>query len=242
MPYGRFIERPTAPSQLARRISPNLFRQQRLLIKMATYRPLAVLASIWVVLLTIALLAYGQLLRTTPDTDEQSVAPSVEVYPHERPTADDTPTEATSSAPTTASQPVDAQAIAVQAEEDALPGDPQTGLNIWTLLILVGTCAAGSWLLSVQLKRPRKPRSSHQPAQSSSTRAKWLRRRVRKPAPAAPAARHRKSVWLRMIPRFPWSSPRLKPQLSQLRYLDSSRTLQQGALAILRRRSLRMLR
>lgn len=71
----RSAQTPAPPAPASRRVSPALFRRQRLLMRMATYRPLAVLASIWVVLLAIALLAYGQLLRTDPDSREQSTPP-----------------------------------------------------------------------------------------------------------------------------------------------------------------------
>lgn len=207
----RSAQTPAPPAPASRRVSPALFKRQRLLLRMATYRPLAVLASIWVVLLAIALLAYGQLLRTAPDSREQSTPPSPEVYPHER-LQDDSPPAQTAPAPITTETPASDAAPAastdpVDGERDAASSTPSTGMTIWTLLALVGTCALGSWLLSIQLKRPPKPRSPRQPAQPSSAVPQPVARSATKPTPTARPMRQRS----RATPAAPAGPQRLAP-------------------------------
>ena len=156
---GRLPPKTMSPTQQVDGVSPALFRRQRFLRRLAVYRPLGVLASIWVVFLAIALLAYGQLLRTAPEA-ENAEPSGLESYPHER-LDENSDSAIPRSEPSTSNEAATAdEAEESSAGDRAINEDEavDTGVNLWTLLALVGTCALGSWLLSVQLKSSPKRR------------------------------------------------------------------------------------
>jgi hypothetical protein len=140
---GRVPPKRGGPTPPSTGISPLLFRRQRFIAKVATYRPLLILAGLWVVLMAIALFAYGQLLRSTTTVPES--APPI----LEQPTA---------AQPSLTSQQPAPAAPRIQAEVISEP-DPvatEAGLAVWTWGALVGTCAMGCWALSRYLKSPRR--------------------------------------------------------------------------------------
>lgn len=129
-------------------VQQRLFRQQRFWMQMTAYRPLVVLAGIWIGLLAIAFLAFSQLTHNV--SDGQNAPSTVETYPHERlnGTADaPSPTPAT-----TGDRP---ETLPTETEDSAPP--TVHGLSVWTLAALVGSCAGGCWLLSMWIKMPRRP-------------------------------------------------------------------------------------
>lgn len=120
---------------------------------MAAYRPLAVLASIWIGLLAIALLAFAQLTHNA--ANEPGSLPSDQasgVYPHERMLQD-----AEVGVPPQEADAAEAR-DSVSATPDSLEDQTVNGLSVWTLAALVGSCAGGCWLLSVLLTMPRRPK------------------------------------------------------------------------------------
>lgn len=161
-PWSKSVPTSREPSE----VSANLFHRQRgFWTKLAVYRPLAVLAGIWVLLLAISLLAYGQLLHTTKDTQEVEVSASdLQTYPHQRldkntdsqPT--DTPQSENSSSRSTDNAP--APQKATNSSVATVPPSTDEGFSEWSLVALVGTCALGCWLISAKLKAPKRPRQS----------------------------------------------------------------------------------
>ncbi len=129
-------------------VQHRLFRQQHLWRQLTAYRPLMVLGGIWLGLLAIALLAFGQLTHNAPD--QPSAAAPTTPYPHERVNG----SSEESAAPVTSPE---AQVTAPAAIEET---DVQSinGLSIWTMVALVASCASGCWLLSILLKMPRRPK------------------------------------------------------------------------------------
>ena len=160
-------------------VSPALFRRQQLWMKLAVYRPLAVLAGIWVGLIAIALLAYGQLMHATTDSAQETpAAPTASVYPHERGTVAE-PAEPTEPAPPPtpvegAERSPGSLPEAAPTAEVTAPATAATGLSGWTLMALVGTCALGCWLLSVQLKTPRRPKRN-QPSPQAIAQSRLIK-------------------------------------------------------------------
>lgn len=156
---GRFPQRSLPPSRQLNGFSPALFRRQQLWTKMAVYRPLAVLAGIWVVLLAIALLAFGQLLHTDPDAREVATPAETPVYPHERLTDGGEGAEPSPGAAPQNRSVADGEKTADQPDLSASSSDKtDAGFNLLTLAALVGICALGSWVLSIRLKAPPKAR------------------------------------------------------------------------------------
>lgn len=191
---GRFPPKTVSPTHPANGVSPELFRRQRFLRRLAVYRPLGVLASIWVVFLAIALLAYGQLLRTAPEPEgTQSSKPGT--YPHER--LNDRSDNAVPNAESSATDESAAADGPVEIPQgDRVEGEVQTidtGINLWTLLALVGTCALGCWLLSVQLKSPPKPRKIRKKKPVSAQGAPPQRSAPNRPTRQLPVAAKPKS-------------------------------------------------
>lgn len=135
--------RPTASVQR------RLFRQQRLLSQMTAYRPLVVLAGIWVGLLAIALLAFSQLTHNA--SDGQTPASTVDTYPHER-------LNGATESPSPASEVIGDRDNTPPAETERSAPQTVHGLSVWTLAALVGSCAGGCWLLSMLMKMPRRPK------------------------------------------------------------------------------------
>ena len=157
---------PVPPSMKSMRRSPTpvqrrLFRQQRLWRRLIAYRPLIVLGGIWLGLLAIAVLAFGQLTHNAPDQPTTS-EPSPP-YPHER-------LNGGSAAPTPA--PATSQAPLASPLTTATESAPQAvnGLSVWTMVALVASCAGGCWLLSIVIKMPRKPKK-RRPQRSRTAKA-----------------------------------------------------------------------
>ena len=157
-------------------ISPALFRYQRFWQKVIVYRPILILAGIWIVLLASALVAYERLLyaekdpsQTKTDTPETTIA----VYPHQRIDGDrpqeasvaDNPESSQSEQADVGGQPdtpgttaTNTAAAEVIATSTELPQNSIFGVSPWALAVLVVTCAGGCSLLSRQLQRSRRPR------------------------------------------------------------------------------------
>jgi hypothetical protein len=191
---GRLPPRPSPRSLREPSLAPAVFRRQRFWMKLAAYRPLFILAGIWIVLLAIALLAYDQLLHTTRDSQPAAPpSPPEEVYPHERlqgnSEAAPTAPSAESAAPTSgegATSPQ--QGEAPLADQSATPTG---GISGKALAALVGTCALGSWLLTQQFKNPPRPRRQARPAKSVARKRRQPLPRAHvspRPLPPAPAA------------------------------------------------------
>lgn len=156
---GRFSERPKSPSQQLHGVSPLLFRRRQLWQQLAAYRPLWVLAGIWVGLLAIALLAYGQLLQTDPGGITVEPTAESEPYPHERLNRDgEDEIAAESTVPLHESFTAEAGEELPERDAGTTTATVATGFSIWTLVALVGSCALGCWVLSIQLKASPKPR------------------------------------------------------------------------------------
>lgn len=165
-------------------VQRKLFRQQRLLMQLTAYRPLAVLAGIWIGLLAIALLAYSQLMQT-PANQAETVDPAApDLYPHERvygTTANQSPLiapETTDPDGSTTSDTTDA----------AMDTATVNGLSGWTLLALVGGCAGGCWVLSVLIKMPRRPKKPRSQRRSAARPKYRLANRDRRPTKSPAAA------------------------------------------------------
>ena len=163
---GRFPQGSMPPPQPSNGVSPALFRRQQLWVKLAAYRPLAVLASIWVALLAIAFLAYGQLIHTSAENNRRSVAPAeVNIVPHERSdNGEATRDAASASTPEVAETRIPDSAVVSARDVDSDTTSPEervaeVGIGGGTLITLVGTCALGCWLLSLQLKASPKART-----------------------------------------------------------------------------------
>ncbi|MGF1524165.1 MAG: hypothetical protein ACFBSF_17740 [Leptolyngbyaceae cyanobacterium] len=163
---GQFFRR-TPPTPPLSDISPALFRHQRFWQKIIAYRPILILAGIWVVLLAIALVAFENLLYTEKDpTQTKASAPetAITVYPHQRLESDRTQAASvpTDPATTEGDQPPEAETSPEVTDTPAISNElPQTGsvgISPWSLAALVVTCAAGCSLLSRQLQKPRRPR------------------------------------------------------------------------------------
>jgi hypothetical protein len=158
---------PVPPAMESMRQSPppvqrRLFRQQRLWRRLIAYRPLIVLGGIWLGLLAIAFLAFGQLTHNAPD--QPTATEPAPPYPHER-----LNNGSAAPAPTPATSP---ESTATAPTTTATESAPQTvnGLSVWTLAALVASCAGGCWLLSVVIKMPRKPKK-RRPQRSQKAKA-----------------------------------------------------------------------
>lgn len=163
---GRFFQKSVSQPSQPTGVSPNLFRRQQLRLKLAGYRPLGILAGIWVGLLAIALLAYGQLMHTTADT-KGADSPSVDVtvYPHEQLDNDaeaPTPASTDSAKPRSRGQQTKPSSPATTPSQKSINQaleQSDIGISGWTLVALVSICAVGCWVTSAQLKSP--PRARH---------------------------------------------------------------------------------
>ena len=176
---GRVPRRALAPSRRSASVTSRLFGQRQMWVRLAAYRPLGVLASIWVGLLAVVLLAYGQLLRTNVDGAESNTT-AVEAYPHEQ-------KDASSAAAPDRAQSEELDPVA-ESDPEAIAA-VENEISIWTLLALVGTCAIGCWLLSVVLKSPRRVRRKTPPKSQKRPLKQPLlgaRQPGQRPAHAAP--------------------------------------------------------
>ncbi|MEM6517844.1 MAG: hypothetical protein AAF892_07610 [Cyanobacteria bacterium P01_D01_bin.71] len=181
---GRVPPPVSADSRRSTSVQQRLFRYRRSWMPPTTYRPLVVLASIWVGLLAIALFAYGQLVHTASDQGEAVIsAPGSD--PHER----------LQKGAKGGNGPVsiDAAGDSTPTLDSDVPSvPPVNGLSEWTLLALVGSCAGGCWVLSILLKRPRK-RKSRSPRRSLPRQKYRLASRVESTPPAATSMRLKNS-------------------------------------------------
>ena len=173
---GRVPRRALAPSRRSTPVASRLFGQRQMWTRLAAYRPLGVLASIWVGLLAIVLLAYGQLLRTHVDGAEGNPAGG-EAYPHEQRDAAASPNATPDKAQAEELDP------AAASETEAIAAS-ENELSSWTLVALVGTCAIGCWLLSVVLKSPRRVRRQTSPKPKKTRKQPLLGSRQRGQGPA----------------------------------------------------------
>lgn len=183
---GRLSQRSDTYPGIGQEVSPALFRHQRFWLKMATYRPLLILAGIWAVLLAIAIIAYGQLLQTNEESAHRnnSNANLPELAPAQPPVESD--------ASSLDSLPLDRPLSQSSGESsETLPSAPftampETGeaaatitaLSPVSLLALVATCASGCLIIARQLQT--EPRS---PQRSRSRREATHPRKTDRPAP-----------------------------------------------------------
>ena len=139
---------------------------------MAAYRPLLILAGIWGVLLTIAVVAYDHLLYTAQDSPQaRSSTSEITIYPHQRLQGDrgnpsPTPTavapDAAANLPSSQDPevPTTSSATAPEASEEDTPSASAV-ISPGYLAALVLACALGCLMLSRQLQAP--PRPPRQP-------------------------------------------------------------------------------
>ncbi|MEO1094921.1 MAG: hypothetical protein AAFX01_08475 [Cyanobacteria bacterium J06638_28] len=184
---GRLPQRSDAYPGIGQEVSPALFRHQRFWLKMATYRPLLILAGIWAVLLAIAIVAYSQLLQTA---EESSGSRDADIGL----TESSAESSAESDASSLDSLPLDRPLNEISGQSsEALPSEPFTevpetleasttitALSPVSLLALVATCAFGCLVIARQLQAaPRSPQKgrSHREANRS--------KKVENPTPRA---------------------------------------------------------
>ncbi len=170
---GRSPHQRTAYPPLGQEVSPALFRHQRFWAKLSVYRPLLILAGIWVGLVVIAIVAYGQLLHTQTAT-----------------TADaPTPVTASTTAPEAEGDRDIANTLPTNRPLNQLSGNDFSGttptpftesptptvtpaptvLSPGALLSLVAVCALGCFVISRQLQRPPRPRRRVRPSEHHPT-------------------------------------------------------------------------
>jgi hypothetical protein len=125
----------------AETFTPNLFRHRRFWLNLAAYRPLLVLGGMWLLIVAIALVAYGRLV----DTGSRQPVPEA-VYPHQERA---TPETAAGDSPAVASE------AAPTDTDDALAAP---GLSPWSISLMVVLCASGCWVLSRQMMMPPRQR------------------------------------------------------------------------------------
>ncbi|MEM6839859.1 MAG: hypothetical protein AAF609_23855 [Cyanobacteria bacterium P01_C01_bin.120] len=200
---GRIPPPISADNRRSASVQQRLFRQPRMWQQFNTYRPLVVLASIWVGLLAIALFAYGQLVHTASDTEAaNSVANS---HPREQRLEGDEGDGAPGV------NDADPNQVPPSTDAETLIEQPINGLSMWTLLALVGSCAGGSWLLSMLLKRPRKPKA-RSPRRSLPHKKYRLASQVKPAQPATTPAADKNSAAqanssVRNVPRLATYDP-----------------------------------
>lgn len=139
-------------------VSPNLFRHRQFWLRLAAYRPLLVLGGMWLLIVTIALVAYGRLLNTgtQPPPSSTSAARGEPAFVLPQP-----PAPSRNPAPTV--DPAQGESIPVESIQgsDAMQPSP------WALTLMVMLCAGGCFVISQQLqakpqRRPR-PKARHRP-------------------------------------------------------------------------------
>lgn len=167
---GQFSKGPTSyPSSLPE-VSPSLFRYQRFWQRLIAYRPLLMLAGLWVTLLAIAFVAYEHLLYAEQDMpQDRSAASEVTVYPHQRSgdasstdAATDTATpdnaNGASSATSSAEAPAPTWDDNASQSSNSVTVAPTNAIGPGSLAAMVTTCAIGCFLLNRQLQAPPRPR------------------------------------------------------------------------------------
>lgn len=129
---------------------------------MAAYRPLLVLAGIWVVLLMIGVAAYDHLMYTVQDTPEIT-STDAEVYPHQRengdrpaPLAGPDGNRQDETASGATAKPTPQPGSDAGDTPAAVEAPAPTSVSAGSVGALVLTCALGCWLLSRQLQAPRR--------------------------------------------------------------------------------------
>lgn len=150
---SQYSKKPLPPPSPLPAVSPALFQHRRFWLKVAAFRPLLVLAGIWIILLMVAVAAYDRLMYTVEDTPQVTAA-DTPVYPHER----RNPSAADGAPPSTASE---APASSSSPSPDATDSSSRQAATIspgW-LGALVATCALGCYAVSQQLQAP--PRTPH---------------------------------------------------------------------------------
>ncbi|MGD1905985.1 MAG: hypothetical protein ACFB0C_08330 [Leptolyngbyaceae cyanobacterium] len=149
-----------AATDTSESVAPNLFQNRRFWLRLATYRPLLLVGGFWVVLLAIALVAYGRLTSS----GAQSPPKPREPYPHEQVQLDQLPSQATQTAPSENSEDAEPELAAPTEPEPEAPSDPFIFPG-WSLGLLVALCAGGCLALSQQLQAPARKRPQQKPAQ-----------------------------------------------------------------------------
>ncbi len=183
-------------SDAAAGVSPNLFQHRRLWLRLAAYRPLLVVGGFWMVLLVIAIVAYGRLTASGEQQRSQPRAP----YPHEQAQLEEgavagsgevLPTETNNVSPT--------EPITAESEPDATPSH-QT-VPGWSLSLLVVLCAGGCFTLSKQLSATRRPAPRKRRGRPAAAALGTSQGGAT--APSAPPNRRQKAAPKRMQPYQP---------------------------------------
>lgn len=180
-------------------VSLNLFQHRQLWLKLATYRPLLVVGGFWVVLLAIAIVAYGRLTASGEQQRSEPRAP----YPHEQAQQG----QGASSAPAAVAPPKtdgSSETEPITAEPlDATPSN-QT-VPIWSLGLLVALCAGGCFTLSQQLSAARRPAPRQRRRQQPSVATAAPKNSGSRSAPVAAPTQKAKVAPKRMQPYRPVS-------------------------------------
>lgn len=123
-------------------VSPNLFRHRQFWLRLAAYRPLLVLGGMWLLIVTIALVAYGRLLNTgtqpSPSSTSTSRGESAFVLPQP-------PAPSRNPVPTIDSVQGAAQGESTQDSDEMQPSP-------WALALMVALCAGGCFVISQQIQ------------------------------------------------------------------------------------------
>ncbi len=141
--------------------------------QLALRYPLFLLGGIWLISVLIAVSAFGGLMDPGVDRSSQVTAPPTQ-QPSKSQNSKPSPSATDTDAPAGSAAASSTSAIAATAQSSAaeLPG--------WSLLFLVGTCAAGCFVLSRLLQRPVSKSTAPQPRRSQ--------RQPTPPKPPVPAA------------------------------------------------------
>ena len=156
-----------------------------------------VLGGIWLGLLAIALLAFGQLTHNAPD--QPSVAAPATPYPHERVNgSNEEPAAPVTSPESNVSAPADPEEIDAQSVN---------GLSLWTIVALVTSCAGGCWLLSILIKMPRRPKKRRPQRSRVAKAGKRYRLTASQRPPIAASLSASKETPVATVPRLETYNP-----------------------------------
>lgn len=138
------------------------FASPRFWAQLVSYRPVIMLGALWMVLVSIAAVAYSRLMFTEPPTPE-TVATEAPA-PSSSPAASDALSHQEQ-------MQADAAALESSLNADATPSETNGGVPLWSIGLLIGTCALGSWLVSYQVTAPPKTHSRRRRVKSRTTQS-----------------------------------------------------------------------
>jgi hypothetical protein len=134
------------------------FASPRFWAQLVSYRPVIMLGALWMVLVSIAAVAYSRLMFTEP--------PAPETVATEVPSP-------TSSLPSSHQDQMQADVAALESSLnfDSTTSKTNSGVPLWSIGLLIGTCALGSWLVSYQVTAPPKTHSRRRRVKSRTTQS-----------------------------------------------------------------------